>query len=457
MKIGFQTIGNATLIGFDQNPIICTDPWIIGNAYFGSWGLSHIIPDEQINAIKNCKYIWFSHGHPDHLSQDSLPLFKGKKILLADHVGNRIQSGLIKKGYDVSILEDRKWVKLSDNIKVLSIADYNQDSIILIDINGRLLVNLNDASEMHGWGHFVKKISKKYSQSILLALSGYGDADMINYYTEDGKFIEPFAAQKLPVGEQILGRMNAMNCNTFVPFSSLHVYQRNDSLWANEYTTPVEAHEVGFNSTTKKILPAFIEYNCENDDFVTLSVKKTPTIVYPSEHFGDNWNDILEKEDIKKINFYFNQFEHLHKHIDFINFRVGKKDNIFSFNKNEKHNKGVMFEVPRQSLMTAIEFEIFDDLLIGNFMKTTLFGKWGCNFLYPDFTPYVAKYGDNGYAKKIKELNHYFSTYCKRAPFNYLMNLLEKNSDQLFRQIIPNNSKIYEMARSIYWKSKSLL
>jgi hypothetical protein len=31
-----------------------------------------------------------------------------------------------------------------------------------------------------------------------------------------------------------------------------------------------------------------------------------------------------------------------------------------------------VFEVPRKSLMDAVQWRIFDDLLIGNFMKTTL-------------------------------------------------------------------------------------
>jgi len=35
--------------------------------------------------------------------------------------------------------------------------------------------------------------------------------------------------------------------------------------------------------------------------------------------------------------------------------------------------------------MTAVHYQIFDDLLIGNFMKVTLHGDWGPGRLYPDF------------------------------------------------------------------------
>ena len=40
--------------------------------------------------------------------------------------------------------------------------------------------------------------------SFLLALSGYGDADMINYFTPAGERIPPRAARRIPPGPAIL-------------------------------------------------------------------------------------------------------------------------------------------------------------------------------------------------------------------------------------------------------------
>ena len=51
--IGFETIGNATVTCFDGDPILTTDPWIKGSAYFGSWGMSHEIPAEQLENIRS--------------------------------------------------------------------------------------------------------------------------------------------------------------------------------------------------------------------------------------------------------------------------------------------------------------------------------------------------------------------------------------------------------------------
>ena len=51
MDLGFETIGNATLVVHDREPVLVTDPWVEGSAYFGSWGLSHTVPPEQLAAI----------------------------------------------------------------------------------------------------------------------------------------------------------------------------------------------------------------------------------------------------------------------------------------------------------------------------------------------------------------------------------------------------------------------
>src|SRR5262249_18724381 len=149
--IGFETVGNATAICFDDRPVLVTDPWIAGDAYFGSWGLSHEIPREQLDHIRMCDFVWLSPGPPDHTSAEPLDLLRDKTILLPDHHGGRMQRDLSALGFRVEVLRDREWRQLSPRIRVLCVADYNQDAILLVDVAGRLLVDLNDAVD-RGWG-----------------------------------------------------------------------------------------------------------------------------------------------------------------------------------------------------------------------------------------------------------------------------------------------------------------
>lgn len=41
---------NAIVIAYDVRPVLTTDPWIEGNAYFGSWVHDYEIPQAQLQA-----------------------------------------------------------------------------------------------------------------------------------------------------------------------------------------------------------------------------------------------------------------------------------------------------------------------------------------------------------------------------------------------------------------------
>jgi L-ascorbate metabolism protein UlaG (beta-lactamase superfamily) len=69
--IGFESIGSATIIVYDDVPILTTDAWINDDAYFGAWAHDYEIPSAQMSAIRDARYHWFSHGHPDHLNLES--------------------------------------------------------------------------------------------------------------------------------------------------------------------------------------------------------------------------------------------------------------------------------------------------------------------------------------------------------------------------------------------------
>jgi hypothetical protein len=419
MDLGFETVGNATLIVHDRQPVLVTDPWVEGTAYFGSWSLAYDIPDQQRAAIHSAPFVWFSHGHPDHLNPTSLPRLLGKHILLADHVGGRIATDLRRGGFDVTVLKDRTWTPLSNRIRVMCLADYNQDSVLLVDVGGRLVVNLNDSMEK-GWGSLLRRIIRSYPISFVLRLAGYGDADMINFFDEDGEYV-PSGAQLrkesgYQVGAQVARTTDTFGARFFVPFSSFHRYQRTDSDWANRWTTSPAEMANGFDSAISEILPAFIRYDCNHDSVTELDPSAHPLQLHEPEEFGDVWSDQLDGDDLLLADSYFRSVEHLSHTIDFVDLRVGGREHRVPVGTSNG-GRGVTFEVPRGSLIKALEWNIFDDLLIGNFMRTTLHGKWPASRLNANVTPYVTKYADNGHARSEKELRQYFAEYRKRMGF----------------------------------------
>ena len=453
----FETIGNATVICYEDKPVLATDPWICGTAYFGSWTLSHEIPAAQLDAVKNSKYIWFSHGHPDHTNAESLLALSDRIILLPDHVGGRIRGELTQQGLRTQVLTDREWVQLSPHIRVMCVSDYNQDALLFIDINGRLLVNFNDGNAL-GSERFVRKVIKGFKRSFLLRLFGYGDADMINYFQEDGERILPSAAQKRPVGPIIQGYAEMYGVTDAVPFSCFHAYQRSDSVWVNQYTTPAEAFPEGFASTRVRLLPAFISYDCVTDEYRELRPTPRPNELVEPSVFGDDWTEELSAGETAEIARYFTRIEGLQGRIDAIVFRVGGKDVPIDIPRLERPSKRqIVFEVPRGSLMSAIRNEVFDDLLIGNFMKTTLIGKWPGSRLHPYFTPVVAKYADNARAYTREDLDAYFHHYQRRNPVDFIVHRFQQQSVQTFRNFISPQSRAFDYGKRAYFFIKKFV
>jgi len=416
----FETIGNATLIVYEghnnNSPLLATDVWLDeDDAYFGSWRLSHKIPTEQREALSKVKYIFLSHFHPDHLNLKSLQKYKNSTILLAQHYGSRIENDLRNAGFTVINLPPRKWISIGKQTRIILFNNEIQDSCILIEIEDNigeksLLVNLNDSG---GKGNLreISNISSKYKNSFYLALNGYGDADMINLFDEKGSRIEPKAAQKDPVGKAFSIWMKRFNCNIAIPFSSHHQYQRRDSFWANEYITPLSAYSKGFEvKNNSKLLPAFQNIIFCDGTYIPNDINPETVEIkepIPESKFGDDWSVPINEKEINQCKEYFCSIKTLNINYKRISLIVGKHKTVVM--DRGKGKASLIFEVPKTSLMKAIRREIFDDLLIGNFMKTTLIN--GISLYDPDFTFATAKYSDNGGVKTTDELKDYFAYY----------------------------------------------
>ncbi len=449
------TVGNATMICYEgSKPILSTDPWFgeKDSAYFGSWIGSHTIPKNYQDDILKSEFIWLSHGHPDHLNPQSIKNFLHKKILISDHYGSRIFDDLTKENYNLTIIPDKKWIELSKNISILSITTPNQDSILLVKVNNTLFVNLNDADTIY-CNKYIRKIAKSFKNSFLLALASYGDADMINFYDEKGNFVVPPAKNNQDVGGHLSMLAKSLSLKGVIPFSSHHQYQRSDSIWAQEFTTPTHAYEKGLDTRLLYIKPFSVVECDHNNKSYPIDVEKINVKIKKPEDFGDNYSDILEKKDLDKIRKYFYKKKDLFKFLKFINFRVGNKDNFIDFYKDT--NKGITFSLPKNSLMSAIQYEIFDDLLIGNFMKTTLHNM---SSLYDyEFNQKLTKYSDNGRVFNDKELIKYANYYKKKSGREFIYyKFLDKSKSMVQRFFLTNNrnSKLYKFAKSIYYKIK---
>ncbi|NUO02128.1 MAG: hypothetical protein HUU01_16100, partial [Saprospiraceae bacterium] len=63
-------------------------------------------------------------------------------------------------------------------------------------------------------------------------------------------------------GPGIKAMLDHSDLDYFAPSSSMHRYNRTDSVWADACATPVDAHQLGFDGGRRTCLPAFTFCKC---------------------------------------------------------------------------------------------------------------------------------------------------------------------------------------------------
>ena len=179
-----------------------------------------------------------------------------------------------------------------------------------------------------------------------------------------------------------------------------------------------------------------------------LAPGEVPVVVRRPEEFGDSWSDPLTAGDKARIDAYFRRCEGLHDHFGFIEVRCGGVSTSVRLN-SDRPDVGITFEAPRASFMRCVTDEIFDDLLSGNFMRTTLHGVPS---LYPDFSPIVGKYADNGRARTRPELKTYFGHYATQDPVGHALKKVTRSSEMVLRRVLPEEGPLFERAKKLYYR-----
>ena len=81
----------------------------------------------------------------------------------------------------------------------------------------------------------------------------------------------------------------------------MHRYQREDSVWANEYCTPLEDLPNGFDESVGELLPAFVRYDVRTGSVTPLNPDANPIVAHPAAEFGDDWSERLQGDDVEQI------------------------------------------------------------------------------------------------------------------------------------------------------------
>ena len=235
MKIEY--ICHSSLFIDTGDTTIVTDPWIKGTAYKGQWFL--FPPPINIAEMPDVKNVLITHGHDDHLHEESLQFINKRAHLFFPYQWKKgVGDYLNSLGFnDVTETITYTTYQISPSTKITYIG-FSLESIIVIESNGKVIVNLNDALNSHHENivqKFLKEIKKRWNVIDYL-FSGWSGAgyfpNTVHYKNKDdaeiGKLREQYFANNFCRFIKYLEPKRAM------PFAPGFALLAEDKRWINE-------------------------------------------------------------------------------------------------------------------------------------------------------------------------------------------------------------------------------
>lgn len=217
-----------------QNNIVF-DPWLKGAAYYQQWYLypkpNDITPAQKANVIL------YSHGHEDHMHTPSMGLLnKDAAVFFPFQWRAGIKGYLKHKGF-TNITEAISFKTYTVNDTKITFLGYSLESVIVLEHNGEVLVNINDAlnSNHENAAAFLLQEIKKRWPRIDYLFSGWSGAsyfpNKVKYHLKNdleiGKIREQFFAHNFCKFTEFL------QPRTSIPFPPGFVLLTYENQWIN--------------------------------------------------------------------------------------------------------------------------------------------------------------------------------------------------------------------------------
>ena len=346
----------------------------------------------------------------------------GQKMLLPDHYHDEIAVSMRERGFEVTVLPYRKWLRLSPEVEVMCMDNLNQDGVLVVRAGAALLVNIND-SPIDGESNFLRRLVQQHpnDKTYLFALCAF-DADMFNFVDPDGtSIVGPPEERKPGVVWSVARKAAQLGVKNFCCSSSQHVYVRADTIWANPYRITWPDIQKYWSRPEVQLIEAFVSVDLATDEITRNHPSQTSDISQITDRCGaDDWSETLSEVEWGRVEAFFRRFEMMWDYMDFVAVTVGGETRQFDKPGGVGAKPaGLNLFVPRHSLLETLQWGYIDDLLIGNFMKVNLTNT----ALYPRFTPIVAKVGGNAKVFNRAQYRCFLWRYWRRNPagtFAYL-------------------------------------
>jgi hypothetical protein len=251
-----RTLGHAclTLYRAGENPLLLTDPWLIGSVYWRSWWLQNYPTPDEIDWLAQSAIVYVTHEHPDHFHMPTIRrLGAGPAYLFPALAEQGYLTHLARHGFRAAAAEPRRWRRIAEDVSIMSVPMWNDDSLLLIATPSALILNLNDAKPPPPVLRAVRRMADRIAKPRIL-LCSYSPASVINSFLDDDGIISLKPARDYV--DYVCRLCDRLAADFYMPFASQAVFRRQDSAWANDYRTTYE-HLQKYWHARARLLPPY--------------------------------------------------------------------------------------------------------------------------------------------------------------------------------------------------------
>jgi Beta-lactamase superfamily domain len=232
-----RTLGHACAVLYraGEDPLLATDPWLVGSVYWRSWWLQDYPSSEEIDWLARSACIYVTHEHPDHFHMPTIRrLGAGPTYLFPALAERGYLDYMTQRGYNADVVAPLRWLSIADGVSILSIPAWNDDSVLLVDTPTALILNLNDAKPLPPVLGAIRRAADRIGKPRVL-LCSYSPASVVNSFL-DGTGIVSLKPARHYV-DYVCRLCERLAADFYMPFASQAVFHRGDSHWANDYRT----------------------------------------------------------------------------------------------------------------------------------------------------------------------------------------------------------------------------
>jgi|TARA_B100000073_G_scaffold210322_1_gene174643 UDP-MurNAc hydroxylase len=241
-------ISSATVLIENKSTKILTDPWLIGDVYYGSWTHYPPLEDSSLSQLNDVDYIYISHIHPDHMSRETLEKLNPEiPVLIHNYESKFLKNNLIKWGRKVIELNHGDKFHCGDglNIRIYAADDCDPeicfkffgcgkmeskfgstgiDTMSVIENGEKTILNVNDCPfELSRKA--LNRVMRDYNEIdlLLVGYTGAGSYPQCWHYSDEDKLLKYGIAKKNKFLKMGLDFLNNVKPKYYMPFAGTYV------------------------------------------------------------------------------------------------------------------------------------------------------------------------------------------------------------------------------------------